>query len=152
MRSAVLGMFALLVSGSFTVAYAQATAPDGAAVFTRACASCHKPGQSEVPAPDVMRALTPESIVNSLTNGKMAVQGSALSVAERAAVAQFLTGRAATASVATASRVNRCTAQTPTTDPARAPGWMGWGNDATNSRNAPQAGLTAADLPKLTLK
>ena len=29
---------------------------------------------------------------------------------------------------------------------------MGWGNDVTNSRNAAQAGFTAADLPKLTLK
>ena len=122
------------------VAHAQANAPDGAAVFTRACASCHKPGQTEVPAPEVLRALTPESIINSLTNGKMAVQGSSLTAAERAAVAQFLTGRAAAASTTAASTANRCTAATPTTDPARAPSWMGWGNDATNSRYAPQAG------------
>jgi polyvinyl alcohol dehydrogenase (cytochrome) len=149
----------LLIAGSSLVAasfipaalHAQTNAPDGAAVFARACASCHKPGQTEVPAPEVLRALTPESIVNSLTNGKMAVQGSSLSAAERAAVAQFLTGRTA-ASSTTASNANRCTAPTPTTDPARAPAWMGWGNDVTNSRFAPQAGLTAADLPKLKLK
>ena len=114
--------------------------------------SCHKPGQAEVPAPEVLRTLTPESIVNSLTNGKMSVQGSSLTAAERAAVAQFLTGRAAAASTTAASNANRCTARTPTTDPARAPGWMGWGNDVTNARNASQAGFTAADLPKLTLK
>ena len=70
----------LLIAGSSLVAasfipaalYAQTNAPDGAAVFARACATCHKPGQSEVPAPEVLRTLTPESIVNSLTNGKMA--------------------------------------------------------------------------------
>ena len=56
-------------------ARAQTNAPDGAAVFARACASCHKPGQTEVPAPEALRALTPEAIVNALTNGKMAPQG-----------------------------------------------------------------------------
>ena len=104
------------------VAHAQANAPDGAAVFTRACAGCHKQGQAEVPAPEVLRTLTPESIINSLTNGKMSVQGGSLTAAERAAVAQYLTGRAAVASTTGASNANRCTARTPATDPARAPG------------------------------
>jgi len=140
---------ALIVSSVVPAAHAQ-TAPDGAAVFTRACASCHKPGQSEIPPPDVLRTMTPESIVNSLTNGKMSVQGSSLTPAERTAVAQFLTGQSTT--TAAAGNANRCTAPTPTTDPSRAPSWMAWGNDATNSRNAAQAGFTAADLPKLKLK
>jgi hypothetical protein len=152
MRSPVLALSLLAASVVSTAAHAQTNAPDGALVFTRACANCHKPGQSEVPAPDALRALTPESIVNSLTNGKMAVQGSPLTAAERAAVAQFLTGRAAAASTTGAANANRCTASTPTTDPARAPSWMAWGNDVTNSRYAPQAGLTAADVPKLKLK
>ena len=60
----------LLIAGSSLVAasfipaalHAQTNAPDGAAVFARACATCHKPGQSEVPAPEVLRTLTPESI------------------------------------------------------------------------------------------
>src|SRR5688572_23004351 len=126
--------------------------PDGSAVFDRACASCHKAGQTEVPAPAVLRTLTPESIVNSLTNGKMAVQGAALSAVERAAVAQFLTGRAPATAATTARTTNRCTAPTPTADPQRGPSWMGWGNDATNSRFVPQPGLTATDLEKLKLK
>jgi len=124
--------------------------PNGAAVFERACATCHQAGQTAVPPPDVLRTFTPESIVNSLTNGKMAVQGAALTAAERSAVAQFLTGRAPAA--AASSAVNRCTAATPTADPARGPAWMAWGNDATNSRFAPQGGLTAAQLPNLKLK
>src|SRR5688500_65344 len=66
-------------------------APNGNAVFDRACATCHAAGQTAVPPPDVLRAMTPEAIVNSLTNGKMSVQGATLTPAERAAVAQFLT-------------------------------------------------------------
>jgi len=126
--------------------------PDGRAVFDRACASCHQPGQSAVPAPDVLRALTPEAIVNSLVNGTMSVEGAGLSAPERAAIAQFLTGRAPTLAAAAGRPANQCTAATPTTDPARGPAWMGWGNDASNSRFAPQGGLTAADVPRLTLK
>jgi polyvinyl alcohol dehydrogenase (cytochrome) len=50
------------------------------------------------------------------------------------------------------STSNRCTAPAPTADPTRGPSWMGWGNDTSNSRYAPQGGLTAADVPKLKLK
>jgi polyvinyl alcohol dehydrogenase (cytochrome) len=124
---------------------------NGSAVFERACATCHQAGQTAVPPPDVLRALAPEAIVNSLTNGKMAVQGAALTAAERSAVAQFLTGRAPVAAAASVA-TNRCTAATPTADPAQGPAWMAWGNDATNSRFAPQGGLTAAQLPNLKLK
>jgi polyvinyl alcohol dehydrogenase (cytochrome) len=141
-----------LVLVSVVPAAAQQTAADGSAVFTRACANCHKPGQTEVPPPEALRALAPEAIVNALTNGKMAVQGAALTVPERAAVAQFLTGRAPAAAATAARTVAKCTAATPTTDPQRGPSWMGWGNDGTNARFVSQPGLTAADLPRLKLK
>jgi polyvinyl alcohol dehydrogenase (cytochrome) len=144
---------ALLLAGAAGTASAQPPQPQAAgdAVFARACASCHQAGQTAVPPPEALRALSPEAIVNSLTIGKMAVQGAGLTAAERAAVAQFLTGRAAVA--ASASRaVNLCTAATPTADPMQGPRWMAWGNDATNSRFAPQGGLTAVDLPRLKLK
>lgn len=123
--------------------------PAGEAVFTRACATCHKPGQNEVPPPDALRAYSPEAILNSLTNGKMAAQGATLTTADRVAVAQFLTGRAI---VASGRRDNRCTAATPTADPMQGPRWMAWGNDPGNTRYAAQGGLTAQDLPRLKLK
>ena len=50
------------------------------------------------------------------------------------------------------SAVNRCSGPTPTADPTQGPSWMSWGNDASNSRFAPQGGLTAADVPRLKLK
>jgi polyvinyl alcohol dehydrogenase (cytochrome) len=127
-------------------------AANGSAIFERSCASCHKPGEKEVPAPELLRALTPESIVNALTIGKMSTQGASLSAAERAAVAQFLTGRAPVAAAAANTPSNQCTAPTPTTDPARGQAWLNWGNDTSNSRFVPRGGLTAADLPRLKLK
>ena len=132
---------------------APATAqPSGSAIFDRSCASCHRAGEKEVPAPELLRTLTPEAIVNALTVGKMSAQGASLSVAERASVAQFLTGRAPAVAAAASQPANRCSAPAPTADPTRGPSWMTWGNDASNSRFVPQGGVTAADLPKLKLK
>lgn len=126
--------------------------PNGSAIFDRSCASCHKAGEKEVPAPEMLRAMPPEAIVNALTIGKMSTVGAGLSLAERASVAQFLTGRAPVAAAITNAPSNRCTAAIPTASPATGPSWLNWGNDAANSRYAPQGGLTAADLPRLKLK
>ena len=148
---------AIFLVGTVTTAVAQQPAaagqPDGAATFKRACASCHEMAQTGVPSLDTLRSLAPEAIVTALTNGKMAVQGAGLTIAEHRAVAQFLTGRAPTVPTTSTAIVNQCKAATPTTDPGRGPSWMGWGGpDATNNRFVPKGGVTAADLPKLKLK
>ena len=118
-----IAIAALCLTGTASVAAAQgppAAGADGAAVFTRACASCHQPGQTAVPPPETLRTLAPEAIVTALTTGKMAEQGKTLSAAEHRAVAQFLTGRApavATGPAATPT-VTMCKAATPTADAA----------------------------------
>jgi len=146
----VKGVLVSLLLAVPAAAFAQQPQPPaGDAVFARACANCHQAGQTAVPPPDALRAYTPEAIVNALTNGKMAAQGATLTTAERVAVAQFLTGRTFAAST---GRSNKCTVATPISDPMRGPRWMAWGNDTTNTRYAPQGGLTAQDLPRLKLK
>ena len=144
----VLAIF-LTVGLAATAQQAQTPAqvqPNGSAIFDRSCASCHRAGEKEVPAPELLRTLTPEAIVNALTIGKMSTQGAGLSTAERVAVATFLTGRAPATATAANQPANRCTAPTPTADPARGPSWMNWGNDTSNSRFVAQGGLTAADV------
>ena len=141
-------LLALIPSGAF----AQAAAALGAATYDRACASCHA-GGSGAPPRDVLRTMTPEVIHNALTNGKMQVQGSTLSEAERRAVAEFLAGRPFSAApAAPVAAAAKCTSSPPMTDPSRSPGWNGWGNGLTNTRYAKDAKLTAADVPKLKLK
>ncbi len=129
-----------------------AGAAHGQAVYDRACASCHA-GFAGTPTLDVLRELTPEAVHNSLVNGKMAVQGSTLTEAERRAVAEFIAARPmAVAGTAPAGTANRCASTPPVTDPTSAGGWNGWGNGPASTRFARNGGLTAADLPKLTLK
>jgi polyvinyl alcohol dehydrogenase (cytochrome) len=131
---------------------ASATAASGAAVYEQACAGCHATSGSGAPERDVLRTLTPEAIHNALVNGKMQSQGASLSEAERRAVAEFLAERPFGSAPAASAANAKCSASPAMTDPARGPAWNGWGNGVTNTRYAKDGGLTAADLPKLTLK
>ena len=126
-------------------------APDGAAVFTRACASCHNENQKTAPTRDVLRQMTPESIFNAMTLGRMQIQAIGLSEAEQRAVAVFLTGKPF-APPKPVEVLNKCTSSPAMKAPARSGEWNGWGGSAANTRYQPGGGLTATDLPKLKLK
>src|SRR4051812_23063643 len=148
-----LGAFVVLLAVCAAPASAQAPAASGQAVFDGQCAACHDDRNSGAPAREALRQLTPEAILNALTNGKMQVQGSMLSDADRRAVSEFLAGRPLTIA-APVSAAARCTATTPMSDPSKGAHWNGWGNGPANTRYQPKdvGGLTAADLPKLKLK
>jgi polyvinyl alcohol dehydrogenase (cytochrome) len=149
----------LLVGVAIVFASAAAsaqTAPDGAAVFQKACASCHlQPAAgSRAPGRDVLAAIAPEAILTALTTGNMFRQGSELTDAERRAVAGFLAGRPV-GTAGPAPLVGQC----PTKPVAMRTsdldaGWNGWGAGGANTRyrSAALGGITAADVPKLKLK
>ena len=128
-------------------------APNGEAVFKQSCATCHREGQNDAPTRDALRQMTPESIYNALTLGRMVLQATALSDDERKAVSVLLAGRPF-APPSPPVVLNRCTSSPPMRDPSSAGGWNGWGNGLSNTRfqSAANGGLTAADLPKLKLK
>ena len=136
-------------------AFAQA-APDGAAVYQKACASCHQQpaAGSRAPTRDVLAQIAPEAIITALTTGNMFRQGSELTDAERRAVAAFLAGRPV-GTAGPAPIVGRCAAAAPALQ-ARdlETGWNGWGAGVSNtrSRTAALSGIQAADVPKLKLK
>jgi polyvinyl alcohol dehydrogenase (cytochrome) len=151
----VSALITLLLVGVLA-APAAAQAPDGAAVYQANCASCHaNPGpDSRAPNREILATLAPESILVTLTSGQMFRQGSALTDAERKAVAAFLAGRPV-GTAAPASTVGRCTTKpTPITAANITSGWNGWGSTPTNNRfqNAEKSGLTAPMIPRLKLK
>jgi polyvinyl alcohol dehydrogenase (cytochrome) len=98
----------------------------------------------------VLKTMAPENIVSALTTGLMRSQGENLTPADRAAVAEFLTGKRLGASPPTGS--NAC-AKPPSKD-LSGPQWNGWGVDLDNSRFQPAdaARITAEQVPKLKLK
>ena len=148
----------VLIVGLTTVALAKVVAepqtPDGSAIFARDCASCHDGAAgSRAPSPDLLKRRSPEAILAALTAGGMRPQGGRLSGAERRAVAEHLSGRALGSDI-TGATLGRCTASPPLADAASSPAWNGWSPDVANTRFQPaqQAGLTAAQVPKLSLK
>ena len=134
---------------------ASAQSPDGAAVFKQGCASCHNgAADSRAPSPEALRPRAPQAIVESLVTGAMRAQGARLSGAERRAVAEFLTGRTIAGDVRGAGAGRCAAADQPPAARAGAARWSGWSPAVTNTRMqaAADAGLTAADVPKLALK
>jgi polyvinyl alcohol dehydrogenase (cytochrome) len=141
---------------SLALVAASARAQDGAAVFEKACASCHANPAADSRAPNraALAQLAPETILTALTTGNMFRQGSQLTDTDRRAVSGFLAGRP----VGTAAPLpaqGRCTAAAP---PLSArdlqSGWNGWGAGVANTRYVPAAdgGVTAPMMPRMKLK
>ncbi len=143
----------------------------GEATFQRICAACHtslvsRASPTEHPPDEatlralpreMLRQLSPETVLTALTSGKMQAQGSLLSDAERRAVAEYATGShfgAAKYGSPNTEKPNSCTAHTSIAQSKDAPSWNGWGDGPANTRfqSGTRGGVTAADLPRLKLK
>ena len=126
----------------------------GAGVFQRVCAQCHASpaADSRAPNPGALATFAPDAIVNALTNGSMRIQAEKLTPDERVQVAEFLTGR--TVGAPSDASVGQCASSAAMSRPNSGSSWNGWGAGVANTRFQPakQGGLTASDVPKLTLK
>ena len=163
MKSMLKAVPAALLLGLCAAAFgAQGTEDETA--FNSFCAACHletpQPAGSpneRAPSRPLLRQLSAEAVLNALTMGKMQPQGSTLNDPQRRAVAEYATGKRLDPKFIPAGPVqvvNRCSADKPMGDAARLPSWNGFGNGPAGTRFQPAAagGLTAADLPGLTLR
>ena len=153
MRGCRLASVIAFLAIATSLALIQAQGSPGERVFTDRCASCHTgAADSRAPSPDVLRSRTPQAIVESLVNGAMRAQGSRMSGAERRAVAEFLTGRSIDGDVKGVAK-GLCQGNgVQNTNLSRA--WSGWSPQTDNARfqSADSAAITAASIPKLTLR
>ena len=143
-----------MLPGPGTTGYVWAQQPDGEQVFRQSCASCHNGmPDSRAPGRDALAARTPQAVIESLMTGAMRPQGSRLSGPERRAVAEFVSGRKLNVDVTGAGQ-GRCDAQPRRIEKEAGATWAGWSPATTNTRFQPatMAGLTPADVPRLTLK
>jgi polyvinyl alcohol dehydrogenase (cytochrome) len=125
--------------------------------FQTKCMTCHgNPNVERAPLPSAIREMTPERIYDALTNGVMKAQGQSLSDPEKRTLALFMSGRpVGSIQQGDAKNMpNQCSSNPPLSNPVAGPSWNGWGVNETNARfqSAKNAGLTAADVPKLKLK
>jgi polyvinyl alcohol dehydrogenase (cytochrome) len=153
-RLLIASIVVTLVLGPGATGRVWAQRPDGEQVFKQSCASCHTGApDSRAPSLDALKARTPQAVIESLMTGAMRPQGSRMSGPERRAVAEFVTGKTVGGDVTGAER-GRCTAGERGSNASRASAWPGWSPTITNTRfqSGELAGLSAADVPRLTLK
>lgn len=129
--------------------------PAGEALFASECASCHTAGEgNRAPALETLRQMPADAVLTALTTGRMSAQAQQLSPADRAAVAEFVTGK--TVSAAQAPAGGQCDAKSRGSAEALAAGlgkgsWNGWGGTPAGNRFTENGGIKAADLPRLRL-
>jgi polyvinyl alcohol dehydrogenase (cytochrome) len=149
--SGLAGLVVVCAVGPCFSGTASAQTADGAKVYADNCASCHDQPTGRTPSKDALKDRTADAIHLALTSGTMSLQGVSLSVAEKKAVSEYLSGK--TLGAGTAEAAGLCTAKAaPIGNLAGKPQWNGWGADSDNSRYQPKPGITAADVPKLKLK
>lgn len=128
------------------------SAQDGSAIYKSRCAACHDKPVGRIPPVSALRAMTSGAIRDALDHGSMQTQAEGLSAAERKAVAEYLSQ----STPEQGSTVpNACPSGNATPELAASEfAWASWGATPENTRfqDAKQAGLSAAELPKLELK
>jgi polyvinyl alcohol dehydrogenase (cytochrome) len=148
---AILNLFGgVIILGSPLAALAQpAPAPQSAqeAMFENTCAVCHDNPDTRAPARASLHAMSPDFIVDALTNGIMKVQAAALSPAQRASLAEYLTGQKLGTQTPMAGRCSET--QTFSTE---GPAFNGWGANPGNWRYQPEPGIDVEQVHRLDLK
>lgn len=119
-----------------TVATAATPTSSGAAIYERACATCHDGGAIQAPRRESLAALSRERILAAMTTGIMSAQASSLSSEEKETLAAYLSAPQTQAG----TPASRCTA-TPADTSARGEvfdwgmrpeNWRAVGNDQTS--------------------
>lgn len=134
-----------------------AASPDGEALFTQHCLSCHDGGAAKAPHVVILQVMSPESLLETLVSGAMKAQAAHLEQADKVAIAEYLGGRPIREEVAEVT--NFCAE-----DVARADGQVtesderasitSWGMGATNPRSVPESvsGINRDNAASLTLQ
>jgi len=157
-RTVILG--ASLIAATLAV---PAAAQDTEALFKTYCATCHEGARADAQAPglDTLRRLSAEQVLAALERGSMRARAAERSRAQRRALAEYVSGTPLGESSGSMPTSAFCTSAPggserprPTSpNPLAGPSWNGWGLGIGNTRSqsATAAGMTAADVPRLTL-
>jgi polyvinyl alcohol dehydrogenase (cytochrome) len=129
----------------------------GVAQYFNNCASCHESTDPSHQAPRtaVLKQMTPEHVLDVLTNGSMRSNAAAISDADKRLIAEWVGGRKIdNESVGAADKMTNVCSTHPPVRETSAPAWNGWGADLRNTRSqtAAAAGLTPAQVSRLQLK
>ena len=125
----------------------------GQPLYRQHCAACHdRPDETHAPTKATLEAMSVQSLTYALTQGKMRVQGAALTDETRGQLVSYLTGKSG-ATVDTWSQAMACDARRREADITGPATVSTFGFDPRNTRvlTAAQTGLTKAGLSQLEL-
>jgi len=131
-----------------------AAAQDGAALYKQNCAQCHDGGMDRAPSRDALKALSADRVLAAMETGPMISMASRRTALERRAIAEFVSGKKLTGVLETKPLPQAMCGANPGTNLSTGPAWLGWGVNPSNTRfqDAADAGLNAADVPRLKVK
>lgn len=150
--------FLFAASWLVSLALSAQESANGELIYSQNCAGCHETELPLMPTRSALREYSPEAIDGAMTGGLMRKYSGSLTVAERQAVAEFLSGRpSGSYRGALASIPKSAYCSVGVTDDGNRladPSWNGWSTDLANTRFQPNemAGLTAHDVSRLKLK
>ena len=152
MRLSILAVVCLgLLSGA-----SPASADDGPTLYKQLCATCHDNGVGRAPTRDALQAMTPERVLTAMESGAMLSMAAGRTGVERRVIAEFVTGKTFSSPLETTpSAKAMCRASAGEfANPLSGPMWNGWGVNTQNTRTQDRAnaGMSAADVPKLKVK
>ncbi len=131
---------------------AEVTTHPGEGVYKTFCGACHdQPDVTRAPSKDTLKKMSLQFINFSLTGGKMKVQGSVLSLEQRAQLVNYLVGNKTSSDAwTTAMKCDAGRLRVDLTGPATIT-TFGFDRANTRSLTAQQAGLSKAQLSKMEL-
>ena len=147
----LLALFAAKTALAIDTPATPTAASPGEALWQQRCSQCHDHPVDRIPPHGFLAVVkTPEQVVQALTTGIMQSQAAGLKPEEIKQIATYLTGHEPGRVSEPDPKANMCKSSGPI-ELARGD-WRSWGRDQDNSRYQPDAGLTAADVPRLKVK
>ena len=148
-----LAMLGFVTSPTWAMGPGAKQAVDGEKVYQQHCAQCHEGQVPRAPHRDVLSKLPANLVLQSLSVGKMRMEGWLRTLEEREALSEWITGKKLKD---TDDMIGGWCADAPGEFAIEegAPQWNGWGVDNANSRSqsAEHAGISADQVPNLKVK
>lgn len=126
---------------------------DGSELYFKNCSSCHEGQVAKAPHFSLIEQMTANTLFTTQETGIMREQASGMTSPEHKAVAEFISG-SSLIDAPVLSEVLACEVGSSPFDYSATPDSTGWGVTRNNQRYQPTSvtGMTAADIPNLTLK
>src|SRR5256885_1863408 len=126
------------------------SAQEGSSLYDRPCASCHNGGNDRALSRDALRSMSADRVLAAMETGPMISMAVRLTTADRRAIAEFVSAKPMGQPLVTTPPAK---AMCPTSGFAvDGASWTGWGGDGNNTRFQSNAGIAAADVPRLKIK